>query len=316
MMNNLSCALSPGGEYMKIYMPGTIGIMIRSLIILVLISIITDVSAAARYPMTIRDGRGKTITITKEPMRIISLTPNNTEILFAIGAGSKIVGVNSWSDYPAAAKKKTSVGDRTINVEKVISLRPDLVIAHSLLNGEAVRSLEAYKMKVFVIDPKTIKQLAADIRTTGKLVNCEPKANNIADKLMNVRADIVRRSKGFKSRPKVLFTVQSDPLWAAGPKTFVDEMITIAGGRNLASDIKPGFSQFSTEMAVRRNPDIIINTFKGDKHLFTGGQWGVTNAAKKNRVYEINPDITVRPGPRLIDGMKKIAQMVHPDADR
>lgn len=288
----------------------------RCIIILAIISLLTSASIAAKYPMKIKDCRGKTITITKEPMRIISLTPNNTEILFAIGAGSKIVGVNSWSDYPAAAKKKTSVGDRVINVEKVISLKPDLVVAHGFLNGEAVRSLEAYKMKVFVIDPKTIKQLASDIRTTGKLVNCESKANSIADKLIQVRADILNNSRKYKSKPKVLFTVQSDPLWAAGPQTFVDEMITIAGGQNLASDIKPGFNQFSTEMAVSRNPDVIIITFKGDKHLFTGGQWGVTNAAKKHRVYEINPDITVRPGPRLIDGMKEIAKMVHPDANR
>ncbi|MHB1456039.1 MAG: ABC transporter substrate-binding protein [Armatimonadota bacterium] len=291
-------------------------LIIRSLIILAVISFIASTSFATKYPITIKDGRGKTITIQREPKRIVSLTPNNTEILFAIGAGSKIVGVNSWSDYPAAAKKKPSIGDRVINVEKVISLKPDLVVAHGFLNGEAVRSLEAYKMKVYVIDPKTIKQLASDIKTTGKLLNCESKANNIANTLIKVRTDILNKSKSYKSKPKVLFTVQSDPLWAAGPKTFVDEMITIAGGRNLASDIKPGFNQFSTEMAVSRNPDVIIITFRGDKHLFTGGQWGVTNAAKKHRVYEINPDITVRPGPRLINGMREIAKMVHPDANR
>lgn len=286
------------------------------LTIIIAVLILANISTAAKYPLKIKDCRGKTITIAREPKRIVSLTPNNTEILYAIGAESKIVGVNSWSDYPAAAKKKPSVGDRVINVEKVISLKPDLVVAHGFLNGDAVRSLEAYHMKVFVIDPKTINQLASDIKTTGRLVNCESKANSIADKLVKVRAQILNNSKKYKSRPKVLFSVQSDPLWAAGPETFVDEMIKIAGGRNLASDLKPGFNQFSTEMAVSRNPDVIITTFNGDTHLFTTGQWKGTNAAKKNRVYEINPDITVRPGPRLIQGMKVIARMVHPDANK
>jgi len=301
---------------MKINSQESHKIFTRWFFILAAVLLFANISIATKYPLKIKDCRGKTITILREPKRIISLTPNNTEILYAIGAESKIAGVNSWSDYPAAAKKKPHVGDHVINVEKVISLKPDLVFAHGFLNGDAVRSLEAYKMKVFVIDPKTINQLASDIKAIGRLVNCESKANSIADKLVKVRTDILYNSKKYKSRPKVLFSVQTDPLWAAGPQTFVDEMISIAGGRNLASDLKPGFNQFSTEMAVSRNPDVIITTFNGDTHLFTSGQWKVTNAAKKNRVYSINPDTTVRPGPRLIQGMKVIARMVHPDANK
>lgn len=285
-------------------------------ITLITIIALMGIAYAGKYPLSVKDSRGKIVTVGKEPKRIVSLTPNNTEILFAIGAGSKIVGVNSWSDYPPAAKRLPSVGDRVISIEKVISLRPDLVLAHGTLNDEAVRSLEAYKIKVFVIDPKTIDQLAADIRLIGRIVNREAKANNVANGLVDTRARIRKQAAKYKSKPKVLFTVQTDPLWAAGPETFVDEMIRIAGGRNLARDIRPGFNQFAAEMAVSRNPDVVIITAKGDKRLFTSGQWKMTNAAKKGRVYEINPDIAVRPGPRLIDGMKEIARMVHPDSGR
>lgn len=271
---------------------------------------------ATKYPLKIKDCRNRLIIIEKEPKRIVSLTPNNTEILFAIGAGKKVVGVNKWSDYPPEAKKLPSVGDRIISIEKVLSLRPDLVLAHNYLNDSAIRVLEAQKIKVFVIDPRTIDQLCNDIITIGKITNTEKNAKVVANNILKTKAAILARTRNMKQRPKVLFAIQTDPLWVAGPGTFVDEIIRIAGGTNIAYDLKPGFNQFSTEIAVKRNPDIIITTSKGDKKLFISGQWKVTSAAKNGRVYEIDPDIIVRPGPRLVQGMKKIAEMVHPSAKK
>ncbi len=289
-----------------------------TLCILVMSMLLTiqNFSYAAKYPMKVKDCRNKTVLIPKEPMRIISLTPSNTEILFSIGAGKKIVGVNSWSDYPAAAKKLPSVGDHIISVEKVLSLKPDFILAHGTLNDDAIRSLEARKLKVFVIDPLTINQLAADIKTIGRITNTEKRSKAVANEILTAKAAIVKRAAKFKTKPKVLFSVQTDPLWAAGPKTYVDEIIRISGGVNLASDIKPGFNRFSLEMAIRQNPDIIITTTKNDIKRFVKGQWKVTNAAKKGRVYAINPDYIVRPSPRIVIGMKQISKMVHPDAKK
>lgn len=284
-------------------------------IIILAVLILQAAAGATKYPFSVKDCRGKTVTISSEPKRVISLTPNNTEILFAIGAGSRIIGVTNWSDYPAAAKKISKVGDRIISIERVVSMKPDLVLAHGFLNDDAVRSLEKHGIKVFVINPESINEVANDIQLIGKIMNKESKAKTEAGKIRNAKMKVQKLCSKYKSKPKVLVSVQADPLWAAGPKTFVDEMIRVAGGVNLTGGAKPGFNQFSTEAAVSLNPDIIIGTTKGDKRIFTNGQWRITKAAKTGKVYEANPDLLVRPGPRLADGIYAIARLVHPDAN-
>ena len=285
----------------------------KLVIALAVLFLVSGAAGATRYPLTIKDCRGKAITITREPKRIVSLAPNNTEILFALGLETQIVGVTKYCDYPAAAKKKPKVGDRTISTEKVISLKPDLVLAHGFLNAQSLRSLESHGMKVFAIDPKTIDQVAKDILTIGRLTNREKQAASVAGRISAAEALVKRKTANVKTKPKVLVAIQADPLWAAGPKTFVDEMIRLAGGANPAADAKPGFNQFSAEAAVWRNPDIIIGTTKGDKQVFTKGLWKDTKAARSGRVYEANPDLLVRPGPRLADGIIAMARWIQPN---
>ena len=285
----------------------------QKFIVYVLTILVTGSSlSAAKYPLTVKDCRGKAITIPHEPKRIVSLTPSNTEILFALGLDSRIVGVSKYCDYPAAAKKKPIVGDRTTSFEKVISLKPDLVLAHGKLNDQAIVGLESHKIRVFAVDPKSIGQVVKDILLIGRITNREKTASHIAGRISSAKALVKRKVLKVKSRPKVLVAVQADPLWAAGPKTLVDETIGFAGGTNLAVDAKPGFNQFSAEAAVWRNPDIIIGTTKGDKQVFTKGLWKNTKAAKTGRVYEINPDILL-PGPRLADGILAIARWIQPN---
>jgi len=272
-----------------------------------------NVAGATKYPLTIKDCRGKAITIPREPKRIISLAPNNTEILFALGLHSRIVGVTRYCDYPAAAKKKPKVGDRTISAEKIISLKPDLVLAHGTLNDDAIRAIESHGLKVIAIDPKTIGQVVKDILLVAKITNREKEAARVVGRISSAKALVKRKTARLRTKPKVLVAVQASPLWVAGPQTFVDEMIALAGGINLASDAKPGFNQFSAETAVWRNPDVMIGTAKGDKQVFTKGLWKDTRAARRGRVYEANADLLVRPGPRLADGILTIARLVHPN---
>jgi iron complex transport system substrate-binding protein len=221
--------------------------------------------------------------------------------------------VTRFCNYPAAAKKKTQIGDLKTSVEKVISLKPDLVLAHGFLNDEAVRSLEKHKITVVAFDPKTLDEAMRDIRTIGLITNREKQSAQIVTKMKLTIGLIKKKSAGIKTRPKVLVAVQGEPLWAAGTKTFIDEMIRLAGGVNIASDAKPGFNQFSTEAAVWRKPDVIIYTTAGDSRVFSKGLWAGTNAAKKKRVHAVDPDLLVRPGPRLTDGLKAIARLIHPD---
>ena len=267
---------------------------------------------ATKYPLTIKDCRGKSITIPREPRRIVSTVPSNTEILFALGLDNQIVGVGVWDDYPLAAKKKPKVGDRTISLERLITLKPDLVVAHGNLNSDVIPSIEKYGITVVAIDPKTISQVESDIALIGRVTNREKNASAINKKLADAKSFVQRKAAGMKSKPKVLVAVQGEPLWAAGPNTFIDEMIALAGGVNIASDVKPGFSQFSSEAAVWRHPDIIIGTDKGDKKIFTNGLWKNTNAARTGKVYEVDPNLLVRPGPRLAEGMLMMERLIHP----
>lgn len=285
----------------------------RRFSILLAMFLLPCIAGATKYPVTVKDCRGKAVKIAREPKRIVSIAPSNTEILFALGLDKQIIGVTKFCNYPAAAKKKTQVGDLTTSVEKVVSLKPDLVLAHGFLNDEAIRAIEKHKIVVAGFDPKTLDEAMRDIKTIGLITNREKQAAKIVTKMKSTISLIKKKSAGIKAKPKVLVAVQGDPLWAAGTKTFIDEMIRLSGGTNLASDAKPGFNQFSAEAAVWRKPDVIIYTTAGDRGVFSKGLWAGTSAAKKKRVHAVDPDLLVRPGPRLTDGLKAIARLIHPD---
>lgn len=286
--------------------------MKRWLIVVSLVCLAAFSTAAqAGYPMKIKDARGKMITIKAKPIRIVSLTPSNTEILYALGVGNRVVGVTKYCNYPAAAAKKPKIGDMTINAEAVVALKPDLVVAHAFVNDTAIAQLEKLGLTVFTIDPKTLDQTERDIRTLGKITDRAAAASSIVSKMQKKISAVKSRCAKKKSK-KVLVVIQSNPLWAAGPKTFVDEMINIAHSNNVAKDAKPGFVTFSKELAISRNPDVIIVGLKQDIHFFlTDPTWKMTSAAKNKRVYMIDNDLLVRPGPRLADGLEKLAKVLY-----
>ena len=282
--------------------------------ILAIITLLAAAGAqAAKYPLKVTDCRGKQITIPAEPRRIISTAPSNTEILYALGLGDRIVGVTSWCDYPVEAKKKPKIGDRVISIEKIISLKPDIVIAHGFLNVQAIKSMESHGIKVIAVDPKTIAAVAKDILLIGRITNREIAARKIATRITDTKSKVKRKTARYKNRPKVLVAIQGDLLWASGPDTFVNEMVNLAAGINIIEDGKPGFNQVSTETAVYRNPDIIIVTTSSDMPIFKRGVWAHTKASRSGKIYLADPDIIVRPGPRLADGILQIARFIHPD---
>ena len=273
----------------------------------VVLVLLVSCAAWAGYPMTVKDARGKNVTIKSKPVRIVSLAPSNTEILFAIGLKDRIVGVTSYCDYPAEAKKKPKIGDVTASSEAVVALKPDLVVAHAFLNDSAIPRLEKLGLTVFAVDPKTIAEVARDIRTIGKITARPKTAESVAEEMERVMA-AVRKSCAARAVHSVLVVIQANPLWAAGPKTFVDEMIHAANAKNTAYDARPGFVTFSKELAVSRNPDVIIVGVESEKDFFLKNPiWKNTKAVKNGRVYVVDPDTLVRPGPRLASGMRSLA---------
>ena len=276
--------------------------------IALLFVLILPCAAYAGYPMKVKDARGKVIVIKSKPMRIVSIAPSNSEILFALGLKNRVVGVTRYCNYPKEAQKKRKIGDMVVSTEAVVSLKPDLILAQATVNDTAIVLLENLGLTVFAINQKTIAQVARDIRTVG-MITARPKtAETIAGKIESTIA-AVKASRAKKSKKSVLMEVQANPLWAAGPKTFVDEMMHIANAKNIAFDARSGFVPFSNELAISRNPDVIIVGMKSDVDFFLKSpEWRNTNAVKNKRVYVIDHDLMVRTGPRLATGLKKLAE--------
>ncbi|MEN6356983.1 MAG: cobalamin-binding protein [Armatimonadota bacterium] len=282
-----------------------------SVIIIFACLLALSTAAYAGYPMKVKDARGKVITLKTKPMRIVSIAPSNTEILYALGLNRRVVGVTKYCDYPPEAASKPKVGDMNISAESVLALRPDLVIAHSYINAGVITRLEKLGLKVFAVDPKTIDQVMRDIRTIGRITGRPKTAESIVLK-MKRKIAAVKSSRLKQKSERVLVVIQANPLWAAGPKTFVDEMIGLAHATNIAHDARPGFVTFSKELAVSRNPDVIITGQKQDAHYFlTDPAWKQTSAAKHGRVFVIDNDLLVRPGPRLAYGLVKLNQALN-----
>lgn len=261
------------------------------------------------YPVTVKDVRGKAVIIKSAPQRIVSLTPNNTEILFALGLGNRIVGVNSWSNYPLAATKKAKVGDHIISVEKVISLKPDLIVAHAVLNDTYIKQLETLRRTVIAIDPKTYGQVMADITMLGHATGQNKQAAAVV-KNMRAAVEKVRKRTAKRRGPNVLVEIQPNPLWAAGPGTLVDEMLGYCHARNVAHDSKSGFNEYPVELAVSHKPDVIIAGKKESRFFLTSPLWRNAPAVRNKRVYEMDFDLLVRPGPRLADGLMKLEDVL------
>jgi len=260
------------------------------------------------HPVSVKDVRGKTIVVRSTPRRIVSLAPNNTEILFALGLANRVVGVTSWCDYPPAARKKPRVGDRAINVEKVIALKPDLIVAHAKLNDAYIGRLESIGKTVIAIDPKTYKEVMSDILIIGRATGRDARATQVVRQMRSSLQKVRRRP--LDTRRNVLVVIQPSPLWAAGPKTLVDEMLGFVRAVNIAHDSQPGFNQFPVEKAIARRPDVLI-VGKGEKRFFLDSPiWRDTKAVRDNRVYDMDFDLLVRPGPRLAEGLTKLAAVL------
>jgi iron complex transport system substrate-binding protein len=275
------------------------------------IAILIVISLVAGCAKTTRVKSGQATSVKSLPKRIVSLTPSNTEILFALGLENRIVGDTKYCDYPPEAVKKPKVGDMNVDMEKIISLEPDLVIANSVLNDEQIEKLKTLDVPVLATDPKTFSDVLSDIERIGKATGTKPQAERIVQGMKKT----VEQSKKTRQNGKptdVLVVVQTNPLWVAGPNTFVDEMIRFTNAKNIAFDAKPGFNTFSSEIAYSRDPEVIIVTRPEDKDYFMKNNiWKKTKAVRSNRVVVISADLIFRPGPRLAEGLKLMTSAIY-----
>lgn len=252
-------------------------------------------------------------------LRIVSLTPATTEILFALGLDEEIVGVSSFCNYPPAATKKEKVGTFSqANIEKIISLKPDMIFCTGLEQAPMVTELKQLKLRVYVSDPNNIKELFVSILEIGRLTGRQDLAEKLVKSMKTTIEDIAAQlqSKAGNPKPKVYVEFWHDPVMSAGQGSFIDELIGLAGGINIAHNMPRPYSFFSAEQVLKQDPDIIFLAYMaGDNPksmLESRLGWYNIKAVKTGRVYnDVNPDIILRPGPRLAEGLKEIYKRLH-----
>jgi iron complex transport system substrate-binding protein len=260
---------------------------------------------------TATDEYGRSVAIKPQPERIISLAPSITETLFALGLGDRVVGVTSYCDYPPEALQKEDVGDTLRpGLEKIVALKPDLVIISTASQLESfVRKLEEVGIPVFISNPRSLDGVLKSIESIAEISGASDRVGELVSNL-RARVRAVESRVAGRERPGVFLVIGSNPLITAGRSAFVTDLIERAGGRSISSDETTDYPQYSLETAVARRPEIIFLQ-AGEDRLPEGLRQ--TPAALRGRVYRLDDDLLLRPGPRIVEGLEQLAEKIHPE---
>ncbi len=295
--------------------------VIRYLVAALVVLILGVGCAPKAPPAPVVDDLGRSVNIKGTPQRIISLSPSNTEVLFALGLGDKVVGVTEFCNYPEEAKAKPKIGGfSTVDIEKVVALEPDLIVASQIHEEEVIPALERMGLTVIGLNPKTLEDVLHDITLVGGITGKDEEASELVKNLEDRIKAVTIRLAVFSGGPNVLYLYWHDPLWTSGSGTLADEIISKAGGFNIAQDLT-GHKTIELETVIYRNPQVIIVTVghgeAGDlpyQYVLNEPRLKVTEAVMKGRVYQIDADIIQRAGPRIVEALEQVAKFTHPEA--
>ncbi len=266
--------------------------------------------------ISFKDDSGRTFSLDKPAERVVSLAPSNTEIIYWLGAEKKLVGVTTYCDYPAAAKKKTKIGDfATPNVEKIASVDPQVVMATGGLQDSLVKSLGGLGIKVVVFDPTSIDGVVEAISRAAKVLGVEDEAAGKIDGLKKRITAVRDKAKGVEAR-QVFFEVYNQQLTAAGGGTLIDSMIIAAGGTNIGAAAGSQFPQYSSEQLFNDDPyayTAVKGTQQDPSDISKRPGYDRLTAVKEGRVFVVEDNLFVRSGPRAVDGLEALAKITHPE---
>lgn len=280
--------------------------------------------SASSFPLEITDSTGNTVNLEEEPAEIVSVIPSNTEVLFALGQGDKVVGVTENDTYPEEVLEIDKVGDFELNVEKIISLEPDLVLAHeSSVNSsmDAFEQIQDADIDVFFVsDAQSIDDTYKMIEEIGKVTGAHAEALEVIDDMKEGFAEIeaIAADIAEDEKKSVLFEVSPEPeIFTGGSGTFFDELIELVGANNAASELD-GWAQISPEAIIDLNPDIILTTYgsyveEPEEQVLNRDGFSEVTAIKEEAVFDVNEDLVSRPGPRLVEGAREIGAAIYPD---
>jgi iron complex transport system substrate-binding protein len=276
--------------------------------------------APAAFPLTVTDDLGRAVTLEKEPLRLVSLAPSNTEILFALGLGDRVLGVTTYCNYPEEAKSVPKVGGfSSADLEKIVALAPDLVMAARVHQKEVVPALEKLGIKVMALAPTNLEGMFNSLRLTGRACGREGTAGKLIMELETRVRRISDRTGRLEAaqRPGVLYLNWVDPFKTAGKGTFVDDLLTMAGGRNVAGGTT-GYNAVNLESILAFDPAVILVSGMGTARrqmylaVLADKRLAVTSACRNERVHEIDSDLVDRPGPRLAKGLDELFRYIQP----
>jgi iron complex transport system substrate-binding protein len=289
-------------------------------------SLATNTPAPTETPeaLVFTDGLDRQVTLPSPAQKIVSIAPSNTEILFALGAGSQVIGRDAFSDYPAEAQALPDVGGGwgELNTELVVSLQPDLVLAAQINTAEQVKTLEDLGLTVYYLtNPSDMDGLYANLEEVARLAGRQAEAAALIADLKTRVAAVEEKISPLSYRPLVFYELDSsDPNapWTSGPGTFIDLLIGMAGGFNLGSDLEGEWVQVSVEELISKNPEFILlgdSVWGGvtSEDVAARPGWQEIAAVNSGKVYPFDDNLVSRPGPRLVNGLEELARLLHPE---
>jgi iron complex transport system substrate-binding protein len=276
-------------------------------------------SAPLEARRVFRDELGRRVVIPDVPTRIVSLAPNITEVLYALNLGDRIVGVTRFSDYPKEAKQKPKVGTYVnFNIEKIVALKPDLIIATYGGNPKAaILRLEKLGFAIYVTKARNVKDVLSMMENIGMITDTRERAVRIVNRLKKRIKTVTDRVRDAP-RPLVFLQINAKPLMTVGAGSFHDQVIELAGGRNLAGGSSVRYPQYSIEDVLQREPDYILISTMDRAGLFEQQKadwmrWESIPAVRNDRICFIDSDLIDRASPRIVDGLEEMAKLIHPE---
>ncbi|MCK4723253.1 MAG: cobalamin-binding protein [Dehalococcoidia bacterium] len=297
--------------------------LVSAILASLIVACASSVEEAPTFLLEVTDQAGRVVKLEKIPERIVSLAPSNTEVLFALGLGDKVVGVTEFCNYPEAAKAKPKIGGySTVDLERTVAIEPDLILATNIHKDEIIPVLERLGLTVLTLDPKTLDEVLEAITLTGKCTGKQEAASQLVAEMRNRIKAVTDKTDTLSEaqRPRVFYVMWHEPLRTVSSHTRIHELIGLAGGVNIAQDVGEGYPTISLEAVIQANPQIIIaGSGMGEgadlpfQFVNTESRLKDTDARINHRLYEIYTDLVGRPGPRFVEALEQLAEMIHPE---
>ncbi|SEQ95486.1 ABC transporter substrate-binding protein [Piscibacillus halophilus] len=267
--------------------------------------------------VTLTDKSDTEVTVEEKPEKIVSVIPSATETVFAVGAGEEVVGVSEWANYPEEVNDIEKVGDQQLNIEKIVSLEPDLVVA-DLNNADDIEAMRQAGLNVLVLGAQNLEEVYKDIELVGQATGHMDQATEVIEQMKSDVTEVQNAVSDLSEDEKKRVWIEVGPeLYSGGEGSFIDELINLAGGVNIIGD-QEGWPQVSEEVVLEKDPEVIITTYgyymdDAVDQVLTRDNWQDVTAVQEEQVYDLHSDVLTRPGPRLTEGLKELAHSIYPD---